>query len=96
MKKAWQNFIAQFKPRYAVEVFNYHLVPFAPLMTNTNRQEFDKGEYEAARKYFDKVVVATSKAKVVPAEVHLIKGKNTVMHTASFGPVKEVKRYMAS
>lgn len=96
MKKAWQNFITQFKPKYRVEVFNYHLVPFSPLMTNENTQEFEKGEYEAARNYFDKVVMATSKAKIAPAEVHLVKGKKTVMHSANFGPVKEVKQFMAS
>ena len=95
MKKAWQNFVAQFKPRYRVEVHNYHLVPFAPLMTNANTQDFEKGEYDAARKYFDKVVMATAKAKVAPAEVYLIKGKKTVVHSASFGPISEVKRFKA-
>jgi hypothetical protein len=95
MKKAWQNFITQFKPRYTVEVLNYHLVPFSPLMTNTNKQEFEKGEYEAARKYFDKAVMATAKAKVAPAEIHLIKGRKNVIHSANFGPVKELKRFMA-
>ena len=95
MKKAWQDFITRFKPKYRVEIFNYHLVPFSPLMTNSNSEEFGKGEYEAARKYFDKVVMATSKAKVAPAEIHLVKGKNNVMHTANFGPVKELKRFMA-
>ncbi|MEM8895204.1 MAG: hypothetical protein AAGC88_11550 [Bacteroidota bacterium] len=95
MKKAWQNFITQFKPKYRVEAHNYHLVPFSMLQTNSNSRDFEKGEYEAARKYYDKVVMATTKAGVAPAEVFLIKGKKSVVHSASFGPVAHVKKFQA-
>ncbi len=93
MKKAWQNFITQFKPRYTVKVTNYHLIPFKAPVVEERAEEFGKGEYVAAKKYFDKVVHTTHKANVKPTEINLIKGKKTVMHLANLGPVDQLKDF---
>ena len=87
MKKAWQNFIKSFQPTYSVNAVTYFLIPGTPLNKNENRHDFEKGAYDEAKVFFDKVVAKTKEIGFSPVEVQLIKGKKTVIQSQKFGPV---------
>jgi hypothetical protein len=91
MFKAWQNFITSFKPTYSVLAITYFVVPGLPVNKSENRYEFGKGEIDEARTFYDKVVNKTKELGFSPAEVHLIKGKKTVIDKKVFGPVEKLE-----
>ena len=91
MKKAWQNFIKSFQPTYAVNAITYFVIPGIPVNKNENRHEFEKGEYEEAKAFFDKVVKKTKDLGFSPAEVQLIKGKKSVIQKQTIGAVDVLK-----
>ncbi len=90
MKKAWLNFIKSFQPHYKVNAITYFVVPGVPVNRNENVVEFEKGEKEEAKAFFDKVVKRTQDLRFGPVEIHLIKGKRTVIEKKTFGPVESL------
>ena len=92
MKKAWQNFIRIFQPTYSVAVTTYFVVPGYPLNRNHYRHDFDKGAYEEAKRFFDRVAKKTHDLRFAPVEIDLVKGKKTIMEKIKFGPVEQIKK----
>lgn len=92
MKKAWLEFLRSFKPTYAVSAVTYFVIPGVPVNKNVSRHDFGKGEYEKAKEFYEKVVKKTQELGFSPAEVHLIKGKNSIIQKQVFGPVAEVSK----
>ncbi|MFT4736783.1 MAG: hypothetical protein ACI8QD_002113 [Cyclobacteriaceae bacterium] len=91
MKKAWENFIKSFQPTYSVNAITYFVVPGIPVNKSENRHDFDKGEYDEAKVFFDKVSKKTKDLGFSPAEVQLIKGKKTIVEKQVFGAVDILK-----
>jgi len=89
MLKAFFNL---FKPTYSVVVTTYHVIPGIPLNKNLHRHDFEKGEYDRAKAFFDKAVKKTGDIKLAPVEINLLKGKKKVMESHKFGPVDQVKK----
>ncbi len=92
MKKAWQDFLTSFKPRYAVNAITYFVIPGMPVNRTENHHQFERGEYDKAKDFFDRVVKKTEEVKFSPVEIVLIKGKKRVMETKTFGPVDQIQR----
>ncbi|MBV6644080.1 MAG: hypothetical protein KI790_01445 [Cyclobacteriaceae bacterium] len=93
MKKAWQNFLTSFKPTYSVVVNTCFVIPGMPFKKRANRLDFEKGEFDEAKNFYDKVVTKTKEIKMAPAEIHLVKGKKKVVMAQNFGPVDELKKF---
>jgi hypothetical protein len=91
MKKAWQNFIKSFQPTYSVNAITYFVIPGIPVNKNENRHDFDKGAYDEAKAFFEKVAKKTKDLGFSPAEIQLIKGKSKVVEKQVFGPVDLLK-----
>ncbi|WP_375579351.1 hypothetical protein ABWH96_20490 [Marivirga tractuosa] len=91
IKKSVQGFITSLKPTYAVEVDLYHVIPGVPVKSNKERHDFDKGEFQQAKTFFDGAIVKTSDLKLAPAEIKLIKGKKKVLEFKHFGPVNDIR-----
>ena len=91
MKKAWQSFIKSFQPTYSVNAITYFVIPGIPVNKNENRHDFEKGAYDEAKAFFEKVVAKTKELGFSPAEVQLIKGKSKVIQSQKFGPVELLK-----
>ncbi len=90
MKKAIQNFFKQFQPTYMVNAITYWVIPGAPVQKHENKYAFSRGEYDAAKEFYDKVVRKTEEMGYSPAEVLLIKGKNSVVESKQLGPVSSL------
>ncbi|WKV12331.1 hypothetical protein [Marivirga harenae] len=91
IKKSVQDFIISLKPTYAVEVDLYHVIPGVPVKSNKERHDFDKGEFQQAKTFFDEAIVKTSDLKLAPAEIKLIKGRKKVLEFKHFGPVNDIR-----
>jgi hypothetical protein len=52
----------------------------------------DKGEFESAKEFYKKVVQKTGQIKLVPAEIHSIKGRKKIMHKSEFDPLTRIKK----
>jgi hypothetical protein len=68
-------------------------VPGVPVNKNINKHDFGKGQYEEAKEFYNKVVKRTKDLGFSPAEVHLIKGKNTLLEQQKFGPVDQIQSF---
>ena len=79
MKKAWNKFVATFKPRYTVIFTMYHVIPGLPVKRNATRHEFGKGAYNEAKSFYEKVVSKTLEVKLAPTEIILLKGKKKIL-----------------
>ncbi len=91
MKKAWQNFLKSFQPTYSVTVSMYHVIPGTQIQKYDHKHDFDKGEIEKARVFYNSVVKMHAATNFPNTEIKLIKGKKTVLHMRQFGPVEMVK-----
>jgi hypothetical protein len=91
LKKAIDNFITSFKPTYSVSAITYFVVPGIPVNKNVSKHDFGKGQYEEAREFYDKVVKKTKDLGLSPAEIHLVKGKKTILEQQQIGNVDAVQ-----
>ncbi len=96
MKKAIQAFFRQFQPTYTVNAITYWVIPFSPVQKHENKYEFSRGEYDAAKAFYDKVIKKTQELGYSPAEVQLIKGKKSVVESKQIGPVSSLSGYAMS
>lgn len=96
MKKYFKEFITSLKPAYAVEVTIYHLIPGQKVSAHSEKHQFEKGEYDKARDFYQKVLKKNAEIKLVPAEVKLIRGTKRVKERMLFGPVEELKKLKMS
>lgn len=96
MKKAWKQFVTQFKPKYSVKVITYHVIPGLPVTKNAETHSFGKGEREAATRFYEQAVGKTKEIKLAPAEIHLVKGRRKVLAKQHFGPVEDLKVFKIS
>jgi hypothetical protein len=69
----------------------YHVIPGVPVTSNNERHDFEKGEFERAKSFFDKAIVTTSDLKLAPEEIKLIRGKKKVLEFKHFGPVEDIR-----
>lgn len=87
----FKKLMLMFKPTYSVSAITYFVVPGVPVNKNISRHDFNKGEYEEAKAFFDKVVKKTKDIGFSPAEIQLIKGKKTVIEKTEIGPVAAIQ-----
>ncbi len=91
MKKAWANFLTNFKPTYSVVVSMYHVIPGSKIQKYDHRHDFGKGEIDQARVFYNAVIQKHAEVGFPNTEIQLVKGKKTILHTKQFGPVELVK-----
>ncbi len=91
MKNPLAGIVRMFQPKYSVVVNMYHVVPGNPVKKVEHRHDFDKGEYDQASMFYHKVVQRHNKLRFPNTEIHLIKGRKTVIERKNYGPVDMVK-----
>lgn len=91
MKEAWLNFLKTFKPTYSVIVSMYHVIPGRKVQKYDHKHDFDKGEIDKARVFYNSVVKKHADTGFPNTEISLIKGKKTILHSREFGPISMVK-----
>lgn len=92
MKNPFAGIIKMFQPKYSVVVNMYHVIPGTPVQKFAHKQEFDKGELDAASMFYAKVVQKHNSLGFPNTEIQLIKGRKTVLQSRSYGPVDLVKK----
>jgi hypothetical protein len=92
MKKSWSSLFNAFKPSYNVDVTMFLFIPGFPVKANRTRHSFRKGGYHEARLFFERASRKTREHKVAPVEINFVKGKNRIMISRHFGPVKSMKK----
>ena len=96
IEKKWRKFITAFKPRYNVDVTMYHFIPGMPVKTNKTRHSFKKGEFEAAKLFFNNASEKTRDVNIAPVEISLVRGRRRIVTSRHFGPVKALKQMRMS
>jgi hypothetical protein len=95
IKGNWKKFVKNFKPEYSIHVHMYHVIPGMPVSKKTDVHAFDKGEYEKAKTFYDKVIHKTNEIGFAPVEIVMVKGKKKVVSMQQFGPIEEIKQMSA-
>ena len=96
IEKKWRKFITAFKPTYKVDITMYHFIPGMPVKANRTRHSFKKGEFEAAKLFFQNASEKTRDVNMAPVEIDLVRGKRKVISRRHFGPVKKLKQMRMS
>jgi len=91
INKNWKIFVTNFKPSYAIHIHMYQVIPGIPVHKKTDVHSFEKGEYELAKSFYDKVITKTGEIKLAPIEIQMVRGKKKVIHSQDFGPISDIK-----
>lgn len=91
MKNPLAGFFRLFQPKYSVVVNMYHVLPGSPVLMHSHKHDFGKGELDRAQQFYDQVVAKHTQLGFPNTEIHLVKGKKTVMQRKNYGPVDLVK-----
>jgi hypothetical protein len=90
-----RSFVTPFLPKYDVVFIMYSVVPGQPLSKYETVYNFEKGETDKAKQFYEKMILSTQDFKMMPSEV-VMKTKNKIVKATQFGPVKEIQATIAA